>query len=66
MWSEYRCETDSQTSAFTRKLGLIENNAVNLSSAVSRFLFFCFLPFLENHTVSYLPVWEGENGQKIF
>lgn len=38
MWSEYRCETDSQTSAFTGKLGQIKNNVVNVFSIVISFL----------------------------
>ena len=58
MWSEYRCEIDSQTSAFTEKLGQNKNNEVKG--------FFLFLPPRHNHTVSYFPLWGGGSGRKTF
>ena len=44
-----------------KKLGQIKNNVVDVFSIVIP-----FLVFLDNHTVSYLPVRGGGNGQKIF
>ena len=62
MWSEYHCEIDSQTSAFTEKLGENKNNVVKVFSDVFPFFFLFW-------TITLLVTsqcGEGEVDEKTF